>query len=174
MRKLLRKHDSPELKDAPYFKDNSDSKDSPGTSALTETNITSLDTESRWRKRYLHTSVAQAASYIRFPQEADKIGLCRRIVSRFGIVLDKLLGDSVGLTMEAQTLDYTPQDVAAIQYAYDFGSTCTSLFGQMMNSVKCGTLHQAKLHLSGFKRDQLRMNIGTCQETRWISALFTR
>ncbi|RYP72076.1 hypothetical protein DL771_004407 [Monosporascus sp. 5C6A] len=173
--KLLRKHHSPELKDTFDFKDNSDLKDNPGTSALVETNITSLDTEQSWGKRYSHTSVAQAASYIRFPQEADKIRSCRRKVSRFGMVLDKLLGDSFGLwTMEAQTQDYTPQDVEAIQYAYDFASACTSLFGQMVNNVKCGNPHRAKLHLSGFKKDQLRMNIGTCQETGWISALFTR
>ena len=115
--------------------------------------------------------MALAAAYIRFPQEADKIGSCCCIVSRFGMVLDKLLGDSVG---EARTLDYTPQDVAVIQYAHDFASTCKSLFGQMVQSSKCGTLHRAELHLSGFKRDQLRLKIDTCQEKGWISALFTR
>lgn len=91
------------------------------------------------------------------------------------MVLEKLLVDSAGLrTVETQTLDYTPQDVEAIKYAHGFASACTSLFDQMANSTKCETPHQAKLHLSGFKRDQLRMNIGTCQETSWISAFFTQ
>ncbi|KAI3322337.1 hypothetical protein HD806DRAFT_122430 [Xylariaceae sp. AK1471] len=176
LRKLLRKHDSPELKDHTYLEDGSDSKDSSDTSILTEANITSLDTESSRDKRYSHTSVARvAASYIRFPRDAVKIGSCRRIVSRFGMVLDKLLGDSVGSwTMETQTLDCTPQDVEVIKYAHSFASTCKSLFDQMMICAECGTPHRAKLHLSGFRRDQLEMSIGTCQETGWISTMFTR
>ncbi|EXA53633.1 hypothetical protein FOVG_01375 [Fusarium oxysporum f. sp. pisi HDV247] len=145
----------------------------PAALALTGTNI-ALGAESNWGKTYSQTSVAQAASYIRFPQEVDKIGSCRRTVSRFGMVLDRL-EDSVGLwTMEAQALDYTSQDVAAIQYAHTFASTCTSLFDQIVSSARCGTPHKATLHLSGFKGDQLRMNIGTCQETGWIPTLFTR
>lgn len=166
LRKLLRKNDS-----NADFEDNSQA----GIPDLIDTDMVSLDTESSWDKRYLRTSVEQAASYIRFPQEADQISSCRRRVSRFGIVLDKMLGDSVGLwKMEAQTLDYTPQDVAAIKYASDFSSTCTSLFDHIVDGAKCGTRHQARLHLSGFKEDQLRMNIDMCQDTGSISALFTR
>jgi hypothetical protein len=76
--------------------------------------------------------------------------------------------------MEAQTMDYTPQDVEAIHHAHDFASTCTSLFSQLVSGIKCRTPHLAKLHLSGFKEDQLKMNICTCQETDWLSAVFTR
>jgi hypothetical protein len=110
------------------------------------------------------------ASFIKFPQDAAKIESCRRTISRFGFAMDRTFSDS----SEAQTLDYTPQDVEAIQHAHTFASTCTSLFSQMVDSTKCGTPHQAKLHLSGFKQDQLRMNIGTCQEMDWVSAVFTR
>ncbi|KAK0727292.1 peptidase S8/S53 domain-containing protein [Lasiosphaeria miniovina] len=76
--------------------------------------------------------------------------------------------------METQTLDYTSQDLEAIQHAQDFASTCTSLFSQMVDGAKCGKPHQAKLHLSGFKQDQLQMHIRTCRETGWISTVFTR
>ncbi|KAF9772457.1 hypothetical protein IL306_009842 [Fusarium sp. DS 682] len=44
----------------------------------------------------------------------------------------------------------------------------------MADNNRCGNPHKAKLHLSGFRQDQLKMNIGTCQETDWISAVFTR
>lgn len=175
LRNLLRQQDSPEPEWAPDTEYQSIPEEEWGISGLAQTNFTSVDTESDRGKKYSHASVAQAASYIWFPQEANNIESCRRVVSRFGTVLDRLLGDSVGpWTMEAQTLDYTTQDVEAIQHAYDFASTCTSLFGRMVNSTKCGTLHRATLHLSGFKTNELRMNIDTCQETGWIPALFTR
>jgi hypothetical protein len=77
-------------------------------------------------------------------------------------------------TMEAQTLDYTARDLEAIEHAHDFASACTSLFSSMVDGIKCGTPHKAKLHLSGFKKDQLKMSIGTCQEMYWIYAVFTR
>ena len=142
---------------------------------LVETNKTFINTESSWGKTYSHTSIVLAASYIRFPQNAEKIEACRRVVSGFGMALDRLLGDSGGSwTIESQTLDYTSQDVEAIQYAYNFGSACTSLFSHMVDSAQCGTTHQARLNLSGFKGDQLRMHIDTCQETGWVSALFTQ
>ena len=168
MQNLLRKHGGLELNHISIAKDNLD------TSSLTETGITSLGTESDWGRRQSHASVMQAATHIRFPQDADKIKSCRTAVSRFGSFLDKLL-DSGGLwAMDAQTLDYTPQEVTSIQYAHDFASTCTSLFSQIVNSAKCGTMHQAKLHLSGFKKDQLRLNIDTCQGTGWVSVLLTQ
>lgn len=121
-------------------------------------------------------SVAQVASFIRLPRATAKVESFQRAVSRFGMALDRALGDWTGSwdIEVAQTLDYTPQDLEAIQHAHDFASTCTSLFFQMVDGTKCGAPHQARLHLSGFKKDQLKMNIGTCQEMDWVSAVFTR
>ncbi|KAB5585497.1 hypothetical protein GE09DRAFT_28940 [Coniochaeta sp. 2T2.1] len=130
--------------------------------------------ESSWRRRYSASSVAQAASFIQFPNDVAKIESCRRTVSRFGMALDRTLDSGVSWAMEPQTLDYTPQDLEAIQHAHDFATTCTSLFTQMVEGVKCETPHQAKLHLSGFKQDQLQMRIRTCKDTDWVPAVFTR
>ena len=77
------------------------------------------------------------------------------------------------LEMEDQVLKCTARDVEAIQNAHKFASSSASLFSQMVDGSKCGTPHQAKLHLSGFKEDQLKMNIGTCHEAHWISTVFT-
>ena len=84
------------------------------------------------------------------------------------------VGSAGSGTMEVQRPNYTPHDLDTIQYAHDFASTCTSLFFQMVDGTTCGTPHKAKLHLSGFKEDQLKMSVGTCQETDWVSAVFTR
>ncbi|KAJ4305481.1 hypothetical protein N0V90_001012 [Kalmusia sp. IMI 367209] len=182
LRNLLQKQDSPETRSIAESGINQSSlgslSENNNTSdflPLLEADIISSDTKSSWGEQYSQASVALAAAYIRFPQEASRIVSCRRTVSQFGMVLDKLLGDPVGsTTSETQISEYTPQDVAAIKYAYDFASTCTSLFEQLAKIHHCGTVHQAKLHMSGFRRDQLRLNIGTCLESGWISALFTR
>jgi hypothetical protein len=144
-------------------------------SAYTDETRPDAPTELSWSRRYSPTLVAHAASFIRFPENAARIESCRRIISRFGTALDRTLDNSsVSWTMETQTLVYTSQDLEAIQRAQDFASTCTSLFSQMVDGAKCGTPHQAKLHLSGFKQDQLQMHIRTCKETDWISTVFTR
>ncbi|SPN98624.1 uncharacterized protein DNG_01669 [Cephalotrichum gorgonifer] len=109
--------------------------------------------------------------------EAGKIRWYRAVVDRFNLVLDTILGDSAGMgSLETQILDYSPQDIEAIEHASIFASTCTSLFNQMGNSAICGSPHETKLHLSGFKRGQLRMDIRTCRETGpgSVYALFTR
>ncbi|KAI1089240.1 hypothetical protein F5B19DRAFT_467985 [Rostrohypoxylon terebratum] len=168
LRNLLRQQDNTESED--QLTTESD----PAFHGVSQT-IFAQSTESNRGKRYSFTSLAQAAIYISFSKEVYSIESCRRVVSRFGRVLDRLLGDTVGSwAMEAQMLDYTDQDVEAIEHAYGFASACTSLFNQMANSNNCGTLHQARLHLSGFKMDELRMNIDTCQETGCISASFIR
>ncbi len=134
-----------------------------------------LPAESSWSRRYSSTLIAYVASFIRFPENAAQIESCRRTISYFGMTLDRILESSaVSRTVDPQTLDYTPKDLEAIQHAHDFASTCTSLFSQLVNGNKCGISHQAQLHLSGFKHDQLLMHIRTCDETGWISAVFTR
>jgi hypothetical protein len=125
-------------------------------------------------QRYLRP-LKQLSSFIRFPRNATNIRRLRRTVTHFGMALNKVQGDSAASgIMEAQFLDYTPQDIETFQWASEFSSACTSLFMQMVDSNKCGTHHQARLHLSGFKKDQLKMNISTCQGMDRISAVFTR
>lgn len=132
-------------------------------------------TELTWSRRYSPTLVTHVSCFIRFPQNAAKIESCRRTISRFGTALDRILDNSaLSWLLETQMLDYRPRDLEAIQHAHDFASTCTSLFSQMVDAIKCGPPHQAKLHLSGFKQDQLQMNIRTCKGADWISAVFTR
>jgi hypothetical protein len=137
--------------------------------------VFSVNTDASQEKVYSQDAVVKAATYIRFPTDAITIEACRLVVSRFGMTLDRLLKDTVGLwNVEAQALDYTAQDVEAIQHAYDFATTCTSLFSQMVNSTECGNLHQATLQLSGFKANELKMSIDNCQEEGSIPAVFTR
>lgn len=143
--------------------------------APTQSELFDTDVELSWPRRFSHAPLAQTAGYIRFPQDPEAIGSCRRAVARFGIVIMKIFEDTVGRwKTEAQTQYYTQAEIETLQAARDFASACTSLFGLMANVAACGTPHQAKLHLSGFRREQLRMMIGTCQETQWISASFTR
>lgn len=125
-----------------------------------------------WGRTYPPRAVALVASFIRFPRDAATIEACERAVSRFGMAMDRVSGDSSGpWAMEA---DYTPEDIEVIQHARDFASTCASLFSQVVQGTKCGTPHQAKVHLSGFKDDQLKMYLGTCQETHWVPVMFMR
>ncbi|KAI0977232.1 hypothetical protein F4678DRAFT_477323 [Xylaria arbuscula] len=171
---ILRKRD-PKQEFDENFDDETNPIDVPVFTFFTDTDMPSREAGASWNKTYLHTSVEQASGYIIFPQDTEKIESCRRILSHFGMVLDRLVGDTVGLwAMEVQMLDYTPQDVEAIENAYDFASTCSSLFEQIVSGTECGTPHQARLDLYGFEEDRLRMNICTCQKKSWGPALFTR
>ncbi|KAI0437238.1 hypothetical protein F4803DRAFT_556191 [Xylaria telfairii] len=171
---ILRKRDPKQEFDA-NFDDQTNPNDVPVFAFFTDTDIASRGAGTSWNKTYSHTSIEQASGCIMFPQDAEKIESCRRIMSHFGMVLDRLVGDTVGLwAMEVQMLDYTPQDVEAIENAFDFASTCSSLFEQIVSGTECGTPHQASLDLCGVEEDQLRMNICTCQNKSWGPALFTR
>lgn len=135
----------------------------------------SVETGLHWSRRFPLSSVEHAATYIRLPHKPQKIETCRRIISHFGLALDRYLSDSVASwSRQVPNLDWTPQDVATIQDAHDFASACTSLFVQMVNSTRCGTPYRARLDLSGLPRDQLRVKIGTCQGVNRVPALFTR
>lgn len=173
---MLRQRDRPRANSLPGLEHNSMQKDNPGLSTHRTPKFASNDTESSWGNGSMHHSAAQAAKNIRFPGEADKIQSCQRRVSRFGMVLDQLLEDSVGSwAIEIQTLNYTDRDLEAIEYAHGFTSTCTSLFGQMVNGTMCGNSHRALVHLPGFGSNELRINIDTChQNGPSIPAIFTR
>lgn len=139
------------------------------------TDLASMQAISSWSQRYSAASIAQVASLIKYPQDASHIETFRKTVNRFGKALDRVLGDMAGFwKMEAQALDYTPHDVETIDSAHTFATVSTSLFGHMTEGCKrCEMPHQAKLHLSGFKEDSLRFNISTCEESSWVSAVFT-
>ncbi|KAI1754550.1 hypothetical protein F4782DRAFT_492960 [Xylaria castorea] len=172
---ILRKLDYPKQIFDADFEDQTNPKGVPVFTFFADPDMASRGAETSWNKMYSHTSVEHVSGYILFPQDTERIGSCRRIVSHFGMVLDRLVGDSVDLwAMKVQMLDYTPQDVEVIKNAYDFASTCSSLFEHIANSTECGTLHQARLDLCGFEEDRLRMNICTCQKKSWVPALFTR
>ena len=112
------------------------------------------------------------ARFIKFPQDATKIESCRRAVSSFGEALDKGLGD---LIVHWTTGPCTARDSKAIDGANVFAAACESIFSNMVDGIKCGTTsHEAELHLSGFKEDQLKMNVRTCKGTNWTSAIFNQ
>ena len=79
------------------------------------------------------------------------------------------------MDLETQAMEYSPRDVSTIDSAHSFASHSTSLHSHMAGSCKkCEVPHQAKLHLSGFKEDSMRLSISTCEESEWVSAVFTR
>lgn len=125
-----------------------------------------------WGAGYSPESVALVSSHIRFPKQPGEIWGLTILVSKFHGVLKKLLGKSPGQSRREQ--DYGTEDKEAIQHAYDFAATCTSLFSQVVNSIQCGVSHQARINLSGFKQNQLRIGISSCQTTDWVPVLFTR
>ena len=113
---------------------------------------------------------------IRFPRDFIKIKQFGSAVRDFQYSIndmtDWLYEVSGGLLERDHHVgECTSQDVKAIHNAHKFASTSLSLFSQVLDGIKCGASHEAKLHLSGFKEDQLKMNIGTCQGT--ISTVFT-
>ncbi|KAF4944318.1 hypothetical protein FGADI_12772 [Fusarium gaditjirri] len=75
--------------------------------------------------------------------------------------------------LETLTDDMAFGDIEVIEHAHIFASACTSLFTKMSDNPACGNPHRAKLCLSGFKQDRLLMDIETCKEADWISAVFT-
>lgn len=96
-------------------------------------------------------------------------------MGRFGSTLDRVLDKSAAAwNMETQTSDDSLPELEFTQHARDFASACTSLFRHMVDGATCGTYHQAMLHLSGFKRDQLLMRIRSCDENDWVPTVFQR
>ncbi|KAM0544220.1 hypothetical protein ACHAPJ_011909 [Fusarium lateritium] len=163
--KLLQKHEAPLSFDG-MLDDISD---------ISDTNATDIGTESSWSKKYPSTSRERVESYIQYPKSREKLEVCRRTISQFRMAMERTVWDSAESTWasEAQTQKWESDELEEIRHAHEFASTCTSLFTRMADNTTCGTPHIAKLHLSGFKEGQLKMNIGTCQETDWISAIFT-
>ncbi|KAF6825961.1 pfs domain-containing protein [Colletotrichum plurivorum] len=112
--------------------------------------------------------------FVNFPRDARRFESCKRSAVQFYVALKSLDPSTKFLKAEPQVTQYTPRDVAALKHAHGFASTCTSLFSQMVKGNMCATPHRVKLHLSGFKEEQLEMSIETCGKMDWISAIFTR
>ncbi|KAF6810480.1 pfs domain-containing protein [Colletotrichum sojae] len=113
----------------------------------------------------------EVVRFVNFPRDAPRIESCQRSAAQFYVALKNL--DPSTKSFQAVT-QYTPRDVDALKHAHGFASTCTSLFSQMVGGNMCATPYRAKLHLSGFKEEQLEMSIETCGKMDWISAIFTR
>lgn len=171
IRNLLQKHHSPETKHAPVHQEFiPDYRQRKPFLADTDDDNTKR-TEPKWAETYSQASVDLASRYLRFPEEPGRILSLRDDVGDFHEVLAKLLRRNSGQPRKEQ--DYEDEDLEAIQRAYDFATTCASLFGQIVSSTKCKREHKAKLHMSGFKQHQLNMAINSCQATDWVPVLFT-
>ncbi|KAF4448622.1 subtilisin-like protein [Fusarium austroafricanum] len=173
LRDVLQEHELPQANN------NLSEEDTYDTSSVTNRGASGVRTGSGWSRRYSPGSVEVLSNYIRFPAAYEELETLRISFSHFQTAIEHMFGAlhtnwKAQVETEAEDFNFTPQEVEAIQHAQGFASTCTSLFTQMADNTKCGNPHRAKLHLSGFKRDQLKMDIGTCQETDWISAVFTR
>ncbi|KAF5584288.1 peptidase S8 [Fusarium subglutinans] len=124
---------------------------------------------------YSYQSVIELSRYIYFPRALKMIEKLHTSTSNFQRALKQISeGSAADWDIEAVAGDITAEDIDIIQHAHVFSSTCTSLFTKMANNPNCKSPHIVKLYLSGFKKDQLVMDIKTCQETDSISAVFTR
>jgi hypothetical protein len=133
-------------------------------------NITDIRTESILVERYRGTRSFQLDSVIQFPRDRKKLEASGRFIFNFATAIEKCFG----LSEHGDAEDYTFEELDHIRYAHEFASLYTSLFTQMITKTRCGKPHSVRVYLSGFKKTQLRMDIGTCQEKDWISAIFTR
>ena len=101
--------------------------------------------------------------------------MCKRVITRFGKAVVRIFTETTGTwDMEAQTQYYTEAEVSIIQDARNFALACTSLFEAISLATACGKPHHARLDLSGFRHDEFRVHISSCEEGNWIPASFTR
>ncbi|KAF5566182.1 hypothetical protein FNAPI_1299 [Fusarium napiforme] len=125
--------------------------------------------------KYSDKSVKDLSQHIRFPRDPKLIEKLHMSTSNFQYALTRISeGSAADWELETLANDITTEDIDVIQHAHVFSSTYTSLFTKMANNPNCTVPHTARIHLSGFKKDRLVMNIETCQETDSISAVFTR
>ncbi|KAL3952900.1 hypothetical protein ACCO45_012843 [Purpureocillium lilacinum] len=150
----------------------------PVAAETTQASFAATHTRPGLARRPLSTLAAFASGFISFPRDISRIMSLRRAVSGFWtalVTLESELNDSEWSTsVSSQAQEYTAEDIETIQHAQEFASACTSLFSKLAEGAKCGTPHHAKLHLSGFREDRLKMTIITCQEKDGVSAVFTR
>ncbi|ESU17319.1 hypothetical protein FGSG_13789, partial [Fusarium graminearum PH-1] len=145
------------------------------TSDISDVSDIDIGTESSWSRKHLSTPLERVDMYIQFPRDLEKIGVLRRTIYQFKMSIEGTgLGSVTGTWIAGfQLREWDSDELEEIFNAHEFASTCTSLFTQMADDRACGTPHVVKLELSGFKEDQLKMDIRTCKGADWVSAIFT-
>lgn len=132
-------------------------------------------TGSSWRMKYTLDSVQELSQYICFPRDYRRLQALRQILSHFQFEVEDMMSRSVTrYTSEVKMNSFTTLDAQIIAHVDGFASACTSLFTQIADNTTCGERHVARVHLSGFKKDQLKMDIQTTHYPGTVSAVFTR
>ncbi|KAI9146885.1 Thermostable alkaline protease [Paramyrothecium foliicola] len=149
--------------------------DSDTTSFSNSEETEKLDDDAglNWSKQYSDTRVTTASAYITHLRDPEDIAHCKAVVARFGAVVAKVFDDAAGLfNAEAQAQYYTDAEVEIIKHAHDFASGCTTLFHAISTTINCSNAHQARLHLSGFRQEELYVQVNTCDDNDWIFTTF--
>jgi hypothetical protein len=125
--------------------------------------------------RLSESQLARTLDRIQFPKDPKSIASCRRTAEEFGQVFNRVFSKSNGKwKSQNQIRDFSDADIAIIESAHGFSASCSSLFAHMAKATACGGTHKAKVHLSGFERQQLNIMLETCCGTQWVPACFTR
>jgi hypothetical protein len=125
--------------------------------------------------RLSRSQLARTVDRIQFPTDPKSIGSCRRTAEEFGQVFSRVFSKSNGKwKSQNQIRDFSDGDIAIIESAHGFSASCSSLFAHMTKDTACGKTHKAKVHLSGFERQQLHIMLETCRGTQWVPVCFTR
>ncbi|KAF5691980.1 extracellular serine protease [Fusarium circinatum] len=128
-----------------------------------------------WRDRYGLVSVQDTSHYVRFPRDCEKLKMLRKTLSHFRLEMENIKGQCISrYRPEVRIKPFTTLDAEKVQHAQGIAATYTSIFTRIVDNNTYGKLHGAKLHLSGFMKDQLKLDIKTYQGTDMVSAVFTR
>ncbi|KAF5705144.1 hypothetical protein FMUND_12223 [Fusarium mundagurra] len=128
-----------------------------------------------WRQRYSLDSVGELSRHICFPRDYEELKMLRKIFSHFRLEMENITGQRIPrYRPEVRINPFTTLDAQTIQQAHGIAAACTWLFTQIAASSAYGNHHRAKLHLPGFKKDQLKLDISICQGTDMVPAVFTR
>ncbi|KAF5645877.1 uncharacterized protein FTJAE_2307 [Fusarium tjaetaba] len=128
-----------------------------------------------WRQRYSLDSVRELSRLKSFPRDYERLKMLRKNFSHFRLEMDNITGQRIPrYRPEVRINPFTTLDAQTIQQAHGIAAACESLFIQIAASNAYGNHHGAKLHLPGFKMDQLKLDISTFQGTDMVPAVFTR
>lgn len=134
-----------------------------------------LRTGSSLTIKYTLDSIQELSRYICFPRDYKRLRGLRKILSDFQVEVEDMMSRSVTrYTSEVKMNSFTTIDAQIIAHVDGFASACTSLFTQIADNTTCGERHVARVHLSGFKKDQLKMDIQTTHYPGTVSAVFTK
>jgi hypothetical protein len=134
-----------------------------------------VDSETDSSTRHSQWQRDRALDRIQFPTDSKSIGSCRRTAEKFGQVFDRVFSKNHGKwKSQDQARNFKDTDVAIVKSAHEFSTSSTSLFTHMTKDTVCGKMHEAKVHLSGFEKQQLNVILKKCHGPEWIPACFTR